>query len=321
MRVREEKWVVRKRDRMSEKGGKSSRTGPPSSEGNPVVTHEEAKLIAKTILANSMDALEEPVEAESWVAADGRVAVYQIPVEQPRFIILSNYPLLRQVLWDLGMPNVPQAIYYSCFLGGGDYTNTTGETYRKSQLFTVELFGRFLDSVVPEDVERELPKRWQPNFWNDSTCEDVAIWRTRVYSQPLTRLRLAPPQPMSPYSPSFPYLERRWVPARDRDVLLLGGLEGFSGGFSLLNKFYQRASSILYGAPARWGRVPMDATEFYKVVVRVHNKLWIRDGIKPGQKQVALEMGLNLNTFRSRWKKTEANWDDIPGPFDGAKEM
>jgi len=275
-----------------------------------------ANFVVNTAAARSEKTLRGPFEAERWFEVDGCVSVFQTPVEPPRFIILSNYPALRQVLSDLGVPENPRTIYYSCFVSGGDYANATGEAYKKSQLFTVELFGRFLNSTFGEDIERELPIWRRPMFWNDATGEEIAIWRTRVYSQPLADLDLRPSQPMSPYVPCFPYLETRWHPDRDRKAFLLGGLEGFTGGFSLLRKFFRRASSILDGSPARFGRPPLDPMEFYKTVVRACHELWIEDGEKPGQARVALRLNISDEVFDKRWAKTNRRWADIPPPSD-----
>src|ERR1041385_2672958 len=147
-----------------------------------------ANFVVNTAAARSEKTLRGPLAAERWFEVDGCVSVFQTPVEPPRFVILSNYPGLGQVLSDLSISENPRTIYYSCFLRGGDYAEATGEGYKKAQLFTVELFGRFLNSTLGEDIERELPMWRRPMFWSDSTGGKIAIWRTRVYSQPLADL-------------------------------------------------------------------------------------------------------------------------------------
>lgn len=245
--------------------------------------------------------------------------VYQRRLDPPCYIIFPNFPKLARVISDLNLPKDRQATYYSTFRRGGDYLGATGKTYEKCQLFNVELFGMRLSSQFQRKNRNKEYRLSPPTFWRESRDEIIAVWRTRVYAQPLNDVGICPAQPMSPYAPFFPYLEGRWDPDQGRTVFLFGGWEKFKFGFSLLEKFYNRAFSILAKAPFKYGRptgsgIYLDLEEFWKVAVKVHNELWIKNGTKPTQSQVAWELKLPLPTFKDYWSRTGVRWRDLPPP-------
>ena len=250
----------------------------------------------------------------SWFAVNGHTSVLKLLFDPPSFIILSNHPGLRPVLYDLGIPEDPTAIYYSWFLRGGDYSKAKGAAHKRAQRFTVECFGKLLDTGFGKDLDRQLFERSNRPVWSDKLIEDVGVWRTRVYQQSVADLGICAAHPMSAWSPEFPYLESKWDQSRDQEVLQMGGCESYAGCFSDLKEFFKRTANILTKSPVRFGRTPIDREEFREMAVEIHNRLWIETGEKPSRERVALEMGLNPNTFISRWGNTGGDWDRITKP-------
>jgi len=251
---------------------------------------------------------------DRWFTVEGRASVYQLRDKPPAFVFLKSYPQLPPILPDLGYPENFSAIFYSTFLRGGDYAGAKGKAYDESQRFTVELFGAFLDPLAPFDEQMFQKRGYRlPVIWSESN-ESVVVLRTRVYLLDPTELLISPTKPISESTPWFPYLESRWN--LRGDFVLLGGLDVARHSSSMLKQFYDHARNILNKEPIKYGRPEMNVLKFYEDTLRVHHRLWIRDGSPPGRKQVALEMGLALPTFNSRWKKTEARWEGIPPPLE-----
>jgi len=252
---------------------------------------------------------------------DGAIShVYQRRLAPPCFMIFPSFPQVRRVLSDLNLPNDRRAIYYSAFQSAGDYLGVTGKTYTKCQRFTVELFGVRLSPAYTKKYAPQYNIFSPATFWSESSSEVIQVWRTRVYSHPPADIGISSSQPMSPYSPSFPYLESRWHPDRDKTALLLGGLGGYKYAFSELDKFYARAFSILSKTPIKEGRPKGSGLfstrlEFWKRAVKIHNELWIKNGTKPSQGEVAWVMNkMSVNTFKDLWSHTDGYWADIPPP-------
>lgn len=251
-----------------------------------------------------------PVSIDRWPS------VYQLHVEPPTFIILESYPELPPILSELWFTDKPNAVYFSTFLRGGDYAGAKGKAYKESQHFTVELLGVYSDPPTP------IQERWaqeqgyrQPDIWSDSD-QTISVLRTRVYLENPTSLLISTYKPMSEQMPWFPYLESRWISRFENNFVLLGGLGRSRYSFSMLKEFYDHAISILHRDPIKYGRPEMDTLKFYEDALRIHHRLWIRDGSPPGMKQVALEIGLTDGTFKSKWKKTGAVWTRIPPPLE-----
>lgn len=257
-----------------------------------------------------------PLAPERVFVVKDRISVYQRRLQPPTFLVLENHPGAIKVLIDLDLAYNPGEIYYSCFVGGGDYVGAVEEAHEKCQRFTVELFGKLLRSKDPELLHHD--RHFPPELWTESSWELIHVWRKRVYVQPLATLDICPAQPVSPHSPSFPYLESRWHPDRETS-LLLGGVEGYKHGFRLLERFYDRAFRVLTKSPFKSGRpkgsgLYSDPYEFWLEVVRVHTRLWIKNGRKPTQPEVAIEMGMALPTFKDNWARTRALWSELPRP-------
>lgn len=245
--------------------------------------------------------------------------VVQTAEHPPFFIISPGFTGLTRVLADLNLPDDPKVVYYSYFRGGGDYVRAKGDSYQKSQHFTIEFL-----AVRPPSDSYISPSDQEPpiQYIDDSTYPRVHVRRVRVYETHLAdlpKLGICPSQPMSPYSPPFPYLEQKWPLQRSRSVILLGGVDLFRIAFSDLQNFYERAYRILRRMPIQSGRpcgsgLFSDSWEFYKAVLRVHTTLWIESGKKPTQKEVAWRMNVELPTFKKYWSKTRCRWADIPPP-------
>ena len=251
---------------------------------------------------------------DNWFSVNGELGAFKVLFNPPSFLIKSNYPGLQPLLYGLGIPEDPTAVYYSWFLRGGDYSKAKGEAHRRAQDFTVECFGKLLNSGFGQDFDRRLFQSPERHVWGDSMVEDVGVWRTRVYQKSIADLDICAARPMSPQSPEFPYLESTWDQSSDREVLRMGGFELDVGRFSILREFHMRAANILTKSPVIWGRTPIDRNRFRDMAIEIHNRLWIETGEKPTQDRVALEMGLNPHTFKSRWAKTDGDWDTIPKP-------
>jgi hypothetical protein len=251
---------------------------------------------------------------DNWFGVNGELSAFKVLFNPPSFIIKSNYPRLQPLLYDLGIPEDPTAIYYSWFLRGGDYSKAKGEAHRRAQGFTVECFGKLLNSGFGQDLERQLFQRSEQRVWSDSIIEDVGVWRTRVYRESIADLDICAARPMSPPTPEFPYLESKWDQCRNLEVLRMGGFESYAGCFTTLKEFYKRTANILMKSPVRFGRHPLDPMEFYETVVRACHEIWIEEGEKPGQAKVALKLNISDEVFDKRWGKTFARWADIPPP-------
>lgn len=251
---------------------------------------------------------------DNWFSVNGQTSAFKLLFNPPSFIIKSNYPGLQPLLYDVGIPEDPTAIYYSWFLRGGDYSEAKGQAHRRAQDFTVECFGKLLNAGFGQDLDRQRFERSERHVWSDSMIEDVGVWRTRVYQKSIADIDICAARPMSPRSPEFPYLESTWDQSSDREVLRMGGLEPYVGCFTSLKEFHKRAANILTKSPVKCGRTPIDRNRFRDMAIEIHNRLWIETGEKPNQDRVALEMGLNPHTFKSRWANTDGDWDNVPKP-------
>ena len=249
-----------------------------------------------------------------WFSVNGEIGTIRFLIDPPSFLITSHYPSVRPLLYDLGILEDPTALYYSWFLRGGDYSKAKGEAHRRAQDFTVECFGKFLNSGFGQDFDRELFQRPGRRVWSDSRAEGVGVWRTRVYQKSIEDLGICAARPMTPRFPEFPYLESTWDEESDREVLRMGGFEEDVGRSAINMEFLVRAANILTKSPVKWGRTRIDRNRFRDAAIEIHNRLWIETGEKPNRDRVALVMGLNPFTFNSRWANTDGDWDNILKP-------
>jgi hypothetical protein len=239
--------------------------------------------------------------------------VHQKRLNPPCYRISRKFAGMKTLIERFDIPHHPFALFYSKLIAGGDYAWALNKRiYDRYQKYTVEVFGMKTGQSLNESYERTGlpdPRKYAtpPQYWYESRLELIQIWRTRVFLS--SSFTPSTTNPLTPYWPTFPYLEKRWHPHRKQKTLLFESPDEPARMVSLRSNFLKDACNILRPSPATPGRQRnyKSAEQFYREVRTIYRQLAQKD-YRPGQKEVMLRMRCTEATFYRYWKKTELCW-------------
>ncbi|HEV7744187.1 MAG TPA: hypothetical protein VGO56_04245 [Pyrinomonadaceae bacterium] len=239
--------------------------------------------------------------------------VQQLRLNPPCYQISKQFQGMKTLIDRLGMLPDPFARFYSKLIAGGDYAWALDKRkYDRYQKYTVEVFGLKTGESLNDSYERTRipdPRQYatRPQYWYESSTDLIQIWRTRVFLSSSYTSSIT--NPLTPYSPIFPYVEKRWHPHRKQGTLLFERPDGPGPVVNLRSGFYEDACKILVRSPATpgRGRSYKSLEEFYREVRTIYRQLAQKE-YRPGQKEVMLRMRCSEATFYRYWEQTKLSW-------------
>jgi hypothetical protein len=242
---------------------------------------------------------------------DSEIQVVERAIDPPCYMIVPKFAGIKQLRHELDLPKTSKTRFFSKFIPGGDYVGVNGAARKHLQEFTVELFGLVIapkrNRRAHEKTELPDPRQYaiEPRYWYQSARELIQIWRTRIFWSAPKRFTPSPANPLTPYRPTFPYLEERWHPRSKLTGITLGGLDQFLVGFSLLEQFHTTACGILLRSHTNAGRPRLfpDGQQFIDEVKLAYLAIWREKKYEPAQKEVAKRLSCNPLTFKDYWRK------------------
>lgn len=239
--------------------------------------------------------------------------VHQKRLNPPCYQISKQFQGMKTLIDRLGMLPHPFALFYSKLIAGGDYAWALDRRkYDRYQKYTVEVFGLKTGESLNDSYERTRipdPRQYAtpPQYWYESCIDLVQIWRTRVFLSSSFTSSIT--NPLTPYRPTFPYVEKRWHPHRKQSTLRFESPDEPAQMVSLRSSFLEDACSILVRLPATPGRRRSykSLEDFYREVRTIYRQLAQKD-YRPEQKEVMLRMSCSEATFYRYWDDTELSW-------------
>jgi hypothetical protein len=247
---------------------------------------------------------------ERYLYIKNELYVQQMRLKPPCYQISKQFQDMKTLIARLGMLPDPFAHFYSKLIAGGDYAWALDKRkYDRYQKYTVEVFGLKTGESLNDSYERTRipdPRQYatRPQYWYESCLELIQIWRTRVFLS--SSFTPSTTNPLSPYWPTFPYVEKRWQPHRKQGTLLFERPDGPGHVVGSRSNFYEDACKILVrsaATPGR-GRSYKSLEDFYREVRTVYRQL-AQSEYRPGQKEVMLRMRCSEATFYRYWEDTK----------------
>jgi hypothetical protein len=247
------------------------------------------------------------------------LVVEQRRLSPPCYQISPMFEGMRRLVTDLDLPTGLRTSVFSKFIAAGDYVWAMGRNYDRYQNYTVEVFGvRLRLFALDESYERLKlpdPQRYKtpPQYWYESSLELIQIWRTRVFRS--SSFTPSTSNPLTPYRPTFPCIERCWHPQLKEMTIDFRGTPESSAVRSSRSQFEIDGHNILLRSPTTSGRGRLyeSLEEFYCEVREVYCSLAKKD-FEPLRKEVMLRMTCSKNTFNKYWSKyylaTGLRWKD-----------
>ncbi|MFL6333055.1 MAG: hypothetical protein ACJ754_06890 [Pyrinomonadaceae bacterium] len=148
-------------------------------------------------------------------------------------------------------------------------------------------------------------------YWTYLGIAPIQIWRIRVLSCPLGKIKTTVYNPFGVFPPGTVYLEERWHPRRGVSRLI-GWLEKVSNSLVMdLDQLYEDALLILEGrikrGRPRKNKVRM-AKKFRRDLKEHYWKLANESQERPNKTEVAESMGIARSTFYARLNKSKVRW-------------
>lgn len=250
--------------------------------------------------------------------ADGSLMILKLTDSPVRYTIYSTFADISEILADLKMPHI-EGIYDLRFLSVEDFFRERGYSYPKLeerfQGYTVQTFG----FKIPHRPGMRLPLsppnpanyKCPPMYWTYFGIAPIQIWRLRVISCPLEKIKTTVYNPFGIFPPGTVYLEERWHPRRGLSRLI-GGLEKASNSLIMsLDQLFEDALRILEGRIKR-GRprenTVSKAKKFTRDLKKHYWKLAKKSRQRPSKTAVAESMGIVRSTFYARLNKFKVRW-------------
>lgn len=252
-------------------------------------------------------------------ASDGTLLTVRMGVSPLTYMISPSFIDALETLDNLKMPREVYRRYHLRFLSVEDFLR--GMDYARPKLderyrnYTVQTFG--LISDYKRGMRLPLPPpdpsqyKCQPMYWTILDLLPIQIWRIRVFSCPLGKVKTSIHNPFGVFPSGTVYVEQRWHPQAGVSRYI-GGLEKPPSPPRIgLDQLYEDALRILEGNIKR-GR-PRGTTEytrntFGRDLKKYYRKLWKQNRQRPSKTAVAVKMGISraslynyLKLFTVRW--------------------
>ncbi len=251
--------------------------------------------------------------------------VYQKRLNPPCYEIWPSFLGVKRLINDLDLPTNPKEMFFSKLIAGGDYAWAVNGNYGRYQNYAVEVFGLEMSGILLNETckRKKLPDPRQyttpPKYWFESPMELIQIWRTRVFRS--CSFTPSTANPLTPYRPNFPYLEKRWHPNVADATFTLAGIEENSLAPAPLKRFYTDAYKILTSSRSRPGRPRgsgcyKNRQEFFKEVRDIYRKFVAQFGRRPLQKEVIVRMPVSVSSFKRYWSQTKLRWNKVHNIFN-----
>lgn len=238
------------------------------------------------------------------------------------YLFTSTPPGLPDVLYDLKMSPATFGEYDLRFLSVEDFLKDRGRPHpklsKRYQSYTVQTFG--LSACPRPGMKFSFPPphpsqyKCEPMYWYRLGVLPVQIWRIRVFSCPLEKIKTSIHNPFGLFPPQTVYVEERWHP-KAGVTRLIGGLGNAPNYGSVgLEQLYEDALGIMTGYIKR-GR-PRGTTyytrEQFSTDLKKHYRKVLKEtkggSRKPSRAAVALSLGIGISTLYRYMDKFNVHW-------------
>lgn len=249
---------------------------------------------------------------------DGSLLILKLTDFPARYRISSTFADISAILADLQMPRV-EGMYDLRYLSVEDFLRERGYSYpklaKRYQRYTVQTFGFTIfprpGMKLPLSPPNPANYKSPPTYWTFLGIAPIQIWRIRVFSCALGKIKTTVYNPFGVFPPGTVYLEERWHPRRGISRLI-GGLEKVPNSLIIdLDGLYEDALRILEGRIKR-GRprenTVSKAKKFRRDLKEHYWKLANKKQERPNKTEVAKSMGIARSTFYGYLNKPNVRW-------------
>lgn len=255
-------------------------------------------------------------------AADGTLMVIRFSTSPLRYLVYPKFTSVLEVLDELQLPKHEDDIYDLRFLSVEDYLKERGYSHSKLderyQNYTVQTFAtinRSLRGIHRRLHPPGLPQHiYQPAYRYILEVDPIEVWRKRVLSCPLEKIKTSVYNPFGMTPPGTVYVEERAHPFKNAQTSI-GGLENvLNPRWVDLNGLYEDGLRIIKGRVygSRPGRKPgsqLYTPEDFVQELRKHYQL-LKNGTgpMPGKKAVARAMVIATSTLYKYLNRYHIRW-------------